>query len=193
MLWSTAPDLTSVWASNVNASIAKYNTDAVIAFNEPDLCGDGGSCINVSTAAAGYKKWMNPLAGTVRLGAPAVTNGESATMGLAYLQTFLTQCTGCHIDFVPIHWYGDAGGSSDFEHHVREAYRVAGGRPLWVTEFGTTSGSAEQTLDFLETVMRWMDGSHMVERYAWFMDKVGNEINANGTGLSELGRVYNSG
>ena len=193
MLWSTAPDLTSVWYSNVNKSIASYNTNAVLAFNEPDLCGDGGSCMNLTAAVTGYQKWMNPLAGTVRLGAPAVTNGLGAA-GLTWLENFLKQCDdNCKIDFIPIHWYGDAANSSDFESHVRQAYRVGGHRPIWVTEFGITSGTAAQTETFLKTAMQWLASSEMVERYAWYMDKPGNLINANGTGLSELGRIYNSG
>lgn len=148
--------------------------------------------MNLSAAVAGYQTYMNPLAGTVRLGAPAVTNG-GGTMGLTYLQSFISECTGCHIDFVPIHWYGDAGNSSGFEWYVGQAYAAAGHRPLWVTEFGTTSGTADETQSFLQTVMTWMDGSDMVERYSWFMDQAGNEINANGTGMSALGSMYNSG
>lgn len=148
--------------------------------------------MNISAAVSGYQTYMNPLAGTVRLGAPAVTNGV-APMGLTYLQSFISNCTGCHIDFVPIHWYGDASNSSGFEWYVGQAYAAAGNKPLWVTEFGTTSGTADETQSFLQTVMTWMDGSEMVEKYAWFMDEAGNEINANGTGMSALGSMYNSG
>ncbi|KAL6714218.1 hypothetical protein ACLMJK_008713 [Lecanora helva] len=192
-LWSTAPDLTSVWDSNVKASVADYRTEAVLAFNEPDLCGDGGSCMNLSAVVTGYQKWMNPLAGTLRLGSPAVTNGLGPSIGLNFLKKFLQQCPDCQVDFIAIHWYGDAANSSDFENHVRQAYRVGGRRPIWVTEFGTTSGTAAQTETFLKTTMKWMASSPMVERFAWFMDKPGNLINANGTGLSDLGRIYNSG
>lgn len=148
--------------------------------------------MSLNDSVSGYQQWMNPLAGTVRLGAPAVTNG-GGTMGLTYLRSFLAQCTGCHIDFVPVHWYGDAGNSSGFEWYVQQAYAAGGNRPLWITEFGTTSGSAEETEGFLSSVSQWMDGQAMVERYAWFMDSAGNEINANGTGLSALGSLYNSG
>ncbi|KAL9125504.1 MAG: hypothetical protein Q9217_005306 [Psora testacea] len=193
MLWSTASDLTSNWQSNVEASTKSYGTNAVFAFNEPDRCGEGSSCMNLSAAVSGYQRYMNPLAGTVRLGAPAVTNGAGPSMGLSYLANFLAKCTDCHIDFVPIHWYGDAGNSSAFERYVTQASTVAGGRPLWITEFGTTGGTAEQKERFLKNVMAWMDGTNLVEKYAWFMDAPGNLINANGTGLSALGRVYNSG
>lgn len=68
--------------------------------------------MNMNDTVTGYQKWMNPLAKTVRLGAPAATNG-GGWMGLTYLKTFLAQSTGCHIDFVPVHWYGDASDSPD--------------------------------------------------------------------------------
>ena len=172
--------------------MAKYGTTSVVAFNEPDGCGGGGSCMNLSSAISGYQTWINPLAGTVRLGAPAVTNG-GGSMGLTYLQSFIAGCTRCQIDFVPVHWYGDAGNSSGFEWYIGQAYAAAGNRPLWVTEFGTTSGTTEQTQNFLQNVMQFMDGSSMVEKYSWFMDAAGNLINANGTGMSPLGSMYNSG
>lgn len=191
MLWSSADVLTSVWASNVAAAKSNYGTTAVLAFNEPDGC-DGQSCMNVSTAVAAYQKWMNPLKGLVSLGAPAVTNGIGTLIGLDYLKTFIKNCTGCQIDFVPIHWYGDASQITDFENHIGTAYTAGGKRPLWVTEFGTTSGTAAQTQTFFQSVQAWMDGSSMVAKYAWFMDRPGNLINSNGSGMSPQGVMYNS-
>ena len=136
---------------------------------------------------------MNPLKGSVSLGAPAVTNGVGTLIGLDYLKTFIENCTGCQIDFVPIHWYGDASQITDFENYIGTAYAAGGNRPLWVTEFGTTSGTAAQTQTFLQSVQAWMDGSGMVAKYAWFMDQPGNLINANGSGMSPQGVMYNSG
>ena len=92
--------------------------------------------------------------------------------------------------------YGDAGDISGFQSYVTKAAGLVGGRKLWITEFGTTSGSAAQISTFLQTNMQWMDsgnGKSMVERYAWFMDTTGNLINSNGVGLSDLGKLYNSG
>lgn len=56
--------------------------------------------MNLSAAVGGYQTYMIPLAGTVRLGAPAVTN-SGGSIGLTNLQNFISQCTGCLIDFVP--------------------------------------------------------------------------------------------
>ena len=191
MLWSTAADLTSVWSSNVEKSIADYGATTAVAFNEPDLCGSGASCMELSEAVSGYQTHMNPLAGKVRLGAPAVTNGEGPLMGLSWLSKFLDQCTGCHIDFIPIHWYGDASNTSAFERYVTQASKVAGKRPLWITEFGDSSGKPEATRRFLEETIAWLDENERVERYTWFWVAPGSLINANGTGLSELGEIYN--
>ena len=132
-----------------------------------------------------------PLAGTLALGAPAVTNGGGSA-GLTYLKNFLTACTNCHFDFFPIHWYGAASDTAGFQSHVSEAYAVVGNKPLWVTEFGTTGGSAAEVQEFLQTVSKWMDGSEMVARYSFFMGAPGFLIEANGMELSALGEVYNS-
>lgn len=151
--------------------------------------------MNVSAAVAGWQTWMDPLAKTapgVKLGSPAVTNGVGSGIGLDWLRQFLAACEGCVVDFVAVHWYGDAGGIADFESFVGEALGVAGGRPVWVTEFGTTSGSAADTLTFLEDAVKWLDGQGGVERYAWFWDAEGYLISADGTGLSEQGDFYNS-
>lgn len=196
MLWSTASVLTSVWSANVAAAKAQYRTKAVLGFNEPDLCWDGTSCISVADAVSGWLQYMEPLKGSVRLGAPAVSNSAQPGQGLEWLQSFLSACSNCTVDFVPVHWYGDPGDVAGFQNHVTQAYAAAGGRSLWITEFGTQSGTASQTYQFLTSVMAWMDGGSgkgMVERYAWFMDAAGNLINANGTGLSDLGTLYNSG
>lgn len=70
------------------------------AFNEPDL----GSQSNIEPAVAAqlFKQHIQPLsAHGIRLGAPAVTNGP---MGRPWLSSFLANCTGCTIDFIPFHW-----------------------------------------------------------------------------------------
>ena len=161
--------------------------------------------MNVTAAVEGWKTWIDPLKGQVKLGAPGVSNSAQPGQGLNWLQSFLGQCSDCTIDFVPVHWYGDAGDVEGFKIFVKKAFGTvnaptvggvaAKGRKLWVTEFGTTSGSREQTTNFLKSAMAWMDGEGkmMVERYAWFMDRPGNLITDDAKGLSELGKLYNAG
>ncbi|KAF2139802.1 glycoside hydrolase family 128 protein [Aplosporella prunicola CBS 121167] len=194
MLWSGASDLTSVWVSNVNNAIQNYGADAVLGFNEPDGCEGGGSCMDVQTAVRVWKQYMEPFAGRVKLGAPAVTNG-GAPMGFQWYTSFVNSCTGCHIDFVPIHWYGDCSqqsGIQDFYNHVGEAHDVTGGKQLWVTEFGCTTGNEQQVQAFLKQVIPWLDNLAWVDRYAYFMGRQGLMINDAGTGLSAQGQIVNS-
>lgn len=56
-------------------------------------------------AARLWKQYIQPLkAYGVRLGGPAVT---AAGSGRPWLKEFFAACTGCTIDFLPIHWYNN--------------------------------------------------------------------------------------
>ncbi|KAF2091302.1 glycoside hydrolase family 128 protein, partial [Saccharata proteae CBS 121410] len=191
MLWSSASDLTSVWVANANAAI-RSGADALLGFNEPDGCSDGGSCMDVATAVSAWKTWMEPFAGQVKLGAPGVTNG-GAPMGITWLQQFLGNCTACHIDFVPIHWYYDCSTEANrnsFQTYV-QGFHEQVKKPLWITEFGCTSGDEASVEAFLKMAVTWLDGQSYVERYAYFMDAQGYLINSTG-GLSTQGGIYNT-
>ncbi|KAM3413974.1 hypothetical protein BST61_g10640 [Cercospora zeina] len=121
MLWSAHPDLTSVWLDNVAAAKEQGWTE-LLAFNEPDLCinGAGASCMSVSEAVTAYQRWISPLKDQgFRLGGPAVTSSET---GKAWLRSFLEQCTGCNIDFIPIHWYGNPSQYGEFFSFLYEMY-----------------------------------------------------------------------
>jgi hypothetical protein len=82
-------------------------------------------------AATAYRQYMEPFASRASLGAPSVTNGPN---GLPWLREFLRLCTGCKIDFVPIHWYDRANNADYFKRHVELALDAAGARELWVPE-----------------------------------------------------------
>ncbi|KAI4723132.1 hypothetical protein E4T48_00386 [Aureobasidium sp. EXF-10727] len=196
MLWSNASDLTGQWATNAQAAIdagSKY----LLGFNEPDLCiaGAGSSCIEMPSAVKAWKQYMEPFAGKALLGSPAVTNGGSP-LGLTWLQNFMGNCTGCHIDFINIHWYSNKwAGANYFKQQVQAAHAMSGGRPVWITEFGldnSTPYTAAELQSFLEEVMEWMDEQDYVQRYAYFMDTTGALMSSDGTGMSDLGTVYNS-
>lgn len=196
MLWSNASDLTSSWAANAQAAINSGSTH-LLGFNEPDLClaGAGSSCIEMNSAVKAWKQYMEPFAGKALLGSPAVTNGGSP-MGLTWLSNFMGNCTGCHIDFINIHWYSNKyAGANYFKQQVEAAHAMSGGRPVWITEFGLDSSvsytQAELT-SFLEEVIEWMDEQDYVQRYAYFMDTTGALMNSDGSGMSDLGSMYNS-
>jgi hypothetical protein len=198
MLWSAHPDLTSVWAANVDRSMAAYAVDAVLAFNEPDLCCAtcGSSCTDVAAAVAGYRQWVQPLAGRVRLGAPAVTNGVGDNMGLSYLRRFMEGCVGCRVDFIPLHYYGSVHDLDGLQRHVEAAWEMFGRSiPIWVTEFGAAGGTEADTVAWLRVVLPWLDAQSYVERYAYFMASNAGPpclLHENGT-LTDVGKFYNSG
>jgi hypothetical protein len=187
MLWSGGSSMTGSWSANAKSAIAS-GSSVLLGFNEPDL--GAQSDMTVAAAVAAWQQFMEPLACSARLAAPAVTSA-GAPMGLAWLADFLQACSGCTVDVVPIHWYGDASDPSDFTGHVQQAYAAAGGRPIWITEFGA-SGSDEQIESFFQTVLPWLDAQTYVERYSYFMDGEGSLVNSAGTGLSSIGSAYNS-
>ncbi|KAI4730322.1 hypothetical protein E4T49_01904 [Aureobasidium sp. EXF-10728] len=185
LLWGLTNGHTDVWNSRATSAIANGATH-LMSFNEPDMTSQ--SNLSPQDAASAYKTWMMPFAGKAKLGAPAVTNG-GGSMGLNWLAAFLEACDGCQIDFVTIHWYDSASNTAYFKEHVQNATDVAGGKPVWVTEFaptGTPSNSDIAT--FLEDVMPWMDSQSFVERYSYFM--AGDGALLSGTEPSSFGQTY---
>jgi len=167
LLYSDAEGATSEWPANAQAAIDD-GADALLAFNEPDACFSGSACMSVNASVAGYQAFMQPFAGEARLGAPAVTNG-GAPAGLTYLAEFMGNCTGCAIDFIPIHWYSNRYAFSYLQYYVELAYNQTG-LPIWVTEFGMDSSEGTpteaQVEQFLEEAIPWLDAVSYVERYA---------------------------
>lgn len=170
MLWSASSDMTSIWDGNIALAVANYATDSLLAFNEPDTCcaGCGGSCMDVQTAVDAYRQWVQPYAGSLSLGSPAVTNGVGEGIGLSWLQDFVGNCTGCQLDFFAVHWYGDVTNPRSFKDYIRSCWDRFQ-KPIWLTEFGVNSGSEEQIAAFLKVVLPWLDRQAYVERYAYFM------------------------
>lgn len=130
MLWSNGTDHTVGWTTNV-ATAKNHGSTHLLAFNEPDGCGGGQACMTPQAAVEAYMKWMMPYASSFSLGAPAVTNGPT---GVPWLKSFISLCTGCKIDFVPMHWYDSATNVAYFKNYMADATVAAGNRPLWITE-----------------------------------------------------------
>lgn len=194
MLFNDAASATGPWAAAASAAIASGST-ALFSFNEPDVCYSGSACMPVASAVAAYKKHMNPFKGKALLGAPAVTNGGSP-YGITYLQQFLQQCPKCHVDFINVHWYSNKyAGAAYFEEFMTSVKAIAGGRPIWVSEYGLTNENPyteQELVQFLKTTMSWMDQQPWIARYAYFMDAAGVLMDANGDKKSQAGKVYDS-
>ncbi|RMD44015.1 hypothetical protein DV735_g1136, partial [Chaetothyriales sp. CBS 134920] len=192
MLWGLKT--LDVWADGVASSIAS-GSKHVLSFNEPDLSAQ--SNLEPAAAAENHIKYLNPLAGQVEIGSPAVTNGAgtSPLLGLDWLNSFFDSCDGkCQVDFVAFHWYDAATNIDGFKSHVQDVIDAAannGVSKVWLTEFGTTSGTDDEKASFISEATDFLDSTAAVERYAYFMvgDGSGQLLSSSGT-LNTLGEAY---
>lgn len=129
---------------------------------------------------------MQPWAGKIQLGGPAITDA-----GLVWLQEFYGNCTACRIDFQPVHWYDEAWNMYWFQEFITEANTISG-KTIWLTEFEGFGTDAEQAV-FLQNVMPWLDDCEWIGGYSYF--GVFNDILVwnNGTGNNTSGKTELSG
>jgi hypothetical protein len=180
MLWGLG-DHTSEWTSNAQSAIDS-GAEYLLAFNEPDQPTIyGGSDISVSDAVTGWSN-MEQFAGKAKLGAPAVSNG-----GFSWLTQFLSDCSSCTIDFIPIHWYDSNNNFDYFKSYISQVHDAAPGKPLWLTEFAAT-GSIDVQVAFAEQAMAYLDSLDYVERYSYFFVSDGKMVT--GSTPNALGKVF---
>lgn len=198
MLWGLPSGSDPGWTAAVNTP----GTENILGFNEPDLTYSGSANILPAAAAEGYITYMEPYANQVKISTPNVlwNNYDGSSSGGPYnsrvwMQYFLGNCTGCHFDFMPIHYYQDcdpsepgASGAAWFQSNVTDAYNTLG-LPIWITEF-QCYGTEAQQIAFLQQVLPWLDSQAYVSRYAYFGVFPNYLVDAAGTGLSDLGLAY---
>ncbi|KAL0581171.1 hypothetical protein V5O48_000861 [Marasmius crinis-equi] len=174
---------------NLSTIIKAQGSKVLLGFNEPDFSQQ--SNIDPNYAAQLWTKYIEPLkASGVRLGAPAVSSGAG---GIPWLTSFMSACSNCTFDFIPVHWYGT--GVAGFYDYLWQIHSRFGNRTLWVTEYASTSLNATEVEDFLNQTTVYLDGLDWVERYAWFgyfrpeNGSAYNMLEADG-GLNNLGKHY---
>jgi len=146
---------------NLAVTVKGLGAKTILTFNEPDF--DQQSNINATYAAQLWMQYIEPLkADGIQLGGPAISSGAT---GRPWLQDFMTACSQCTIDFLPLHWYGDGtGGFMDYIYQVNAQFN----KTLWITEFAETSSNDSVVMDFMNSTIATLDGLDFVERYAWF-------------------------
>jgi len=191
MLWG--PNNVNDFENQVNSG-AFNGSSAILGFNEPD--NSGQSNIDPQTAANLWNQYMQPLGGQYRLGAPAVT---SAPSGIPWLQQFFSACSGCQIDFIPIHWYGS--NADYFTSYVSQVQSTFG-KNIWVTEWACVQYGSDPPCDqdsvnnFMNQTTSWLSQQDYVERYSWFGCRVSGIpdedaiLSDDGQSLSDLGNQY---
>ncbi len=192
MLWGFVSGADPAWTQAATTP----GTKNVLGYNEPDLTYSGSANMLPATAAAGYVTYMEPFASSVKIGMPNVLwNNLGSSSGGKYdsavwMQYFLGNCTSCHFDFACIHYYQNCGGENVawFQANVTNAYNTLK-MPIWITEFQCYGTDAEQ-VTFLQTVIPWLDAQSYVARYAYFGAFPELLVNADSTGLSDIGIAY---
>ncbi|KAF5365265.1 hypothetical protein D9758_005372 [Tetrapyrgos nigripes] len=147
---------------NLKSRIQHTGAKVLLAFNEPDI--PSQSNLSPETAAQLWKRYIQPLKWQygIRLGSPAVANVQSR-----WLKDFISACTGCTIDFLVIHWYGQ--GADNFIHMLKGAHQEFPNYKIWVTEWAdTTMNDPAVVQTFLEQTTHYMDSQPWLERYSWF-------------------------
>lgn len=188
MLWGEKS--VGAWPAAAAAAIADGATHA-LSLNEPDHKEQAN--MDPQSAAKLHIASMNPLAGQVAIGSPAITNGAGTNplMGIDWLTQWFSACAGnCKVDFVAFHWYDSASNIAYFKKHVQDVINLAaqnGVGKVWLTEYGAT-GSDSDVANFIQESSSFLESTAAVERYAYFM--VQNGILVNGNSLSTLGSAY---
>jgi hypothetical protein len=195
MLWGVPSAAGDFFNTVKSMKSGGQNITHVLGFNEPDGAkSTGGSAISAGDAANIWQKEMEPVKKLgVQIGAPATVGSGD---GIKWLQSFLSQCSDCTIDFYPIHWYGPLDGLTGYINQMRQTF---GNKTLWVTEFALPQASANDAEAFLNTSTSYLDQQSFVGRYAYFGGYRNDASNWVGSGaamltskgqITSIGRLY---
>ena len=205
-------DITNLDANIAQAKSLPANSTRLMTFNEPDgSVASGGTGISASDAAKAYINDILPLrkanGGQFLISHPATTG---SSQGLSWLQDFNTSCyklaprTGCPLDFVTAHWYGDFPGLSNWVTQLDDFYNngtnSSSALKIWVSELALPQADAATTLQMMNQSLIYLDGLESVGGYSWFgmfrsddsNEWTGDNValfDKNG-GLTELGAEY---
>jgi len=171
---------------------AGANITTVLAFNEPDGCDSGGSCLDAQLAATVWIAQIEPLKKLgIKVGSPAVTGANN---GFKWMANWFAACNGgCNPDFIAAHWYGDFQGMTSHLGQINATYPNISG--IWVTEMALSNSSYAATEEYYNQTIPWLDKLSWVQRYSWFgafRSPVSN-IGENATFLDQNGHLTNIG
>lgn len=165
MLWTTSNTFMSTIQSMISDG---RNITHVLTYNEPDgTTSTGGSDIDPAVAATNWISQVEPLRKLgIKVSAPAVTGSPG---GFTWLDSFFNACysqgTNCTADFFPVHWYANFEGLASHLGQVAAAYP---GKPIWVTEFSLENADLNDTQNFFNTSIEYLDRLNYTTRYSWF-------------------------
>lgn len=160
----------------------------LLGYNEPERPDQGNIPLEVA-----INQWprLVTLASEkkLRLGSPAPSSDGG---GMAYFHAFMEQAKRkkLHLDFIAMHWYRsrDAGQFASFMDDLGKRYKL----PIWVTEFNGWNGDEPENYKFLKGVLRYMERSRHIERYAYFEPGAGKPLSLfkKDGSLTRMGEAY---
>ena len=167
-------------ADKIRAYVAAHpNTKYLLGFNEPNLT-DQANMTPAQAAAlwppvVALAKELN-----LKLVSPAMNYGTLAGYSdpIKWLDEFFAQPDVDINDVYAISVHSYMASPSAVQSYM-ERFRKYG-KPVWVTEFcawDPLPASAEVQMDYMCTVLHYMENEPLVERYAWFIPRYTNKNN----------------
>lgn len=212
-LWFDSNDMNfcpMAWNNTYNAdAIRQYvqahpKTKYLLGFNEPNL---KDQCNMTPAEAAAHWGEVVALANElhVKLVSPAMNYGtlDGYSDPVKWLDEFFAQpgVSMADIDAIAVHCY--MSSPSAVRNYI-EMFRKYG-KPVWLTEFcawDPVPGSVESQMDYMCTVLNYLEQEPLVERYAWFMPRTSSPVNkapymqllthTSPVELTDLGVLYTS-
>lgn len=181
-LWFDSNDMDfcpMAWNNTYNAdAIRQYvqahpKTKYLLGFNEPNL---KDQCNMTPAEAAAH--WGEVVALAKKLGlqlvSPAMNYGTLAGYSdpVKWLDEFFAQPSVSLDDVCAIAVHCYMSSPSAVRNYI-EMFRKYG-KPVWLTEFcawDPVPGSVESQMDYMCTVLNYLEQEPLVERYAWFMPR----------------------
>ncbi|GAA3636105.1 hypothetical protein GCM10022223_63180 [Kineosporia mesophila] len=173
--------------------IAQAGYRSVLGFNEPNKADQAN--LSVQQVVSMWPALSSNPA--VAVGSPATS---ADTAGQAWFSSFMDQVAAknLRVDFIAVHWYGWNAGSCDASASQLESYlnwvqSKAGGRPIWITEWGCmnqSNPSQTSVSAFYQGAVKMLARHQQVERYAWYPWNTNNNLVAGDGTLTEIGKAF---
>jgi hypothetical protein len=95
-------------------------------------------------------------------------NGTTYSNPFDWLDDFFTDCQGCRVDYIALHWYG---GGNSMMGYINDARKY--GKPIWVTEFADWDAgvTAQVQKSYLAGTVNFLERDPGIYRYSWFIGR----------------------